>query len=259
VDNRTEIREFLRTRRAKITPQQAGLSAYGGNRRVPGLRREEVAMLAGVSVSWYTWLEQGRPINVSDEVLDSLARVLQLDSVECRYLAELAGHHDRVADAHPVKVPDWGPRMLAALDPAPAYLMGPTWDYLAWNDAMAHLFPPLTTLAPEDRNLVWVMFALPETRRLILGWEDEARQVLSQFRAETTAIRDDPAVVSLVARLRATSPEFDEWWGRHDVAGFHTRMRRFRHPDDGLLIFEYQQFVVAGEPDLRLVVQLPVS
>jgi len=216
-------------------------------------------MLAGVSVSWYTWLEQGRPINVSVDVLDSLARVLQLDSVERRYLAELAGHYDHVAATAPVDVPDWGRRMLTVLEPSPAYLMGPTWDYLAWNDAMARLFPTLTSLPPEDRNLVWVMFALPETRDLIIGWEAEARQVLSQFRAETSTIRDDPAVVSLVERLRATSPEFDEWWGRHDVAGFHTRLRRFLHPTDGLLIYEYQQFVVSGEPDLRLVVQLPVD
>jgi transcriptional regulator with XRE-family HTH domain len=258
VERRVDLAEFLRARRAALTPEQVGL-VPGPRRRTPGLRREEVALLAGVSVSWYTWLEQGRPINVSDDVLDSLARVLRLDPVERRYLAELAGRGLHGAEVQPLAVPDWGPRLLAALEPAPAYLMGPTWDYLAWNDAMAHLFPPLMALAPDERNLVWVMFARPETRDLIIGWEDEARQVLSQFRAETTAIRDDPAVVSLVARLRDTSPEFAEWWGRHDVAGFHTRLRRFRHPTDGLLTFEYQQFVVAGEADLRLVVQLPVE
>ena len=139
-----DVAEFLRARRAALRPEQVGL-VPGPRRRTPGLRREEVAMLAGVSVSWYTWLEQGRPINVSDDVLDALARVLQLDPVERRYLADLAGHDDHVAGEHHVELPGWGPRLLAALDPAPAYLMGPTWDYLAWNDAMAHLFPTLTT------------------------------------------------------------------------------------------------------------------
>ena len=108
VERRVDLAEFLRARRAALTPEQVGL-VPGPRRRTPGLRREEVAMLAGVSVSWYTWLEQGRPINVSDEVLDSLARVLQLDSVECRYLAELAGHHDHLADARPVNCPTGDP------------------------------------------------------------------------------------------------------------------------------------------------------
>jgi transcriptional regulator with XRE-family HTH domain len=256
---RVDLADFLRARRAAISPAQAGIVA-GDRRRTPGLRREEVALLAGVSVSWYTWLEQGRPINVSVEVLDALGRVLCLDPVEQAYLAELAGHHARRADpvANP-PVPGWATRLLAVLDPVPAYLLGPTWDYLAWNEAQADLFPTLTILEPADRNLVWAMFARPETRELIVDWEDEARQMLSQFRAETTPIRDDPALVDLVVRLRAASVEFDTWWGRQDVAAFSTRLRRFRHPVHGSLTFEYQQLVVAGAPDLRLVVQLPVA
>ena len=142
-----DLAEFLRARRAALTPEQVGL-VPGPRRRTPGLRREEVAMLAGVSVSWYTWLEQGRPINVSDDVLDSLARVLQLDSVECRYLAELAGHHDHVADAHPVKVPDWGPRMLAALDPAPGLPDGPD---LGLPGVERRHGPPLPAARPRWR------------------------------------------------------------------------------------------------------------
>jgi len=260
VARRSDLAEFLRARRAAISPEQAGL-VPGGRRRTPGLRREEVALLAGVSVSWYTWLEQGRPINVSVEVLDSLSRVLRLDPVEQAYVADLAGHpapRPDHWDPHP-DVPTWAHHLLVALGPAPAYVLGPSWDYLAWNTAQADLFPPLTTLAPRDRNLVWAMFAVPETRDLLVDWENDARQVLSQFRAETTAIRDEPEVAAMIERLRHTSPEFDGWWGRHDVAAFTSRRRRFRHPVHGTLEFEYQQLVVAGAPDLRIVVQLPVD
>jgi len=256
---RVDLADFLRARRAAITPAQAGLVA-GGRRRTPGLRREEVALLAGVSVSWYTWLEQGRPINVSVEVLDALGRVLQLDPVEQAYVAELTGH--QAPRSEPVRrpeVPPWAHHLLDVLEPAPAYLLGPSWDYLAWNPAQADLFPPLAALEPRDRNLVWAMFAVPETRELLVDWENDARQVLSQFRAETTAIRDDPAVVEMVARLQVASPEFAAWWGQHDVAAFTTRLRRFRGPGQAVRVFEYQQLVVAGAPDLRLVVQLPLD
>lgn len=256
---RVDLAEFLRARRAAISPQQAGLVA-GDRRRTPGLRREEVALLAGVSVSWYTWLEQGRPINVSADVLDALGRALRLDAVEQAYLAELAGHHRERSEVDPrPEVPAWAHHLLEALEPAPAYLLGPTWDYLAWNRPQAALFPPLATLPPADRNLVWAMFAVPETRQLLVDWESDARQVLSQFRAETSAIRDAAPVVALVTRLLAASDEFAAWWGQHDVAAFTSRRRRFHHPTQGDVSFEYQQLVVAGAPDLRLVVQLPLA
>jgi transcriptional regulator with XRE-family HTH domain len=256
---RSDLAEFLRARRGAVTPEQVGL-VPGPRRRTPGLRREEVALLAGVSVSWYTWLEQGRPINVSTDVLDALSRALQLDAVESHHLAQLAAQNtDAAGPVRRPDVPDWAHRLLVTLEPAPAYLLGPTWDYLAWNRAQARLFPILDTLEPEERNLVWAMFVLPETRAMIVDWEDEARQVLSQFRAETTPIRDDPTVVGLVARLRAASPEFDRWWPRHDVAGFRGRTRRFRHPQLGEVEFEYEQLVASGAPDLHLVVQLPLS
>ncbi|MFN8052080.1 MAG: helix-turn-helix transcriptional regulator [Acidimicrobiales bacterium] len=255
----TELGDFLTSRRAVVQPADVGLPE-GGRRRTPGLRREEVAMLAGVSVSWYTWMEQGRPINVSIDVLDSLARVLQLGPVERDHLVALAGHSIRATgDPTGSDVPEWAERLLSSMDPAPAYLLGLTWEYLAWNESQAHLFPPMVDLPPHERNLVWVMFALPETRELIVDWPSEARRVLSQFRADITPWRAEPAVVDLVARLRAISTEFDEWWERHDVAGFETRLRRFDHPTDGRLTFEYQQLIPAGRTDLRFVVQLPVA
>ena len=230
----------------------------GARRRTPGLRREEVALLAGVSVSWYTWLEQGRQINVSADVLDSLARVLRLDAVETDHLHQLADS-PRVAIATSANpdVPPWALRLLDSLAPAPAYVLGPTWDYLAWNDEQATLFPQLATLEAPHRNLVWAMFAVPETRQLIIDWEDEARRVLSQFRADITPLRDDPTVAALIDALHNASDEFATWWERHDVAAFQTRLRRFRTPN-GPRVFEYQQLVAAGAPQLRFVVQLPL-
>ncbi len=255
---RADLAEFLRARRAALSPSDVGL-APGTRRRTAGLRREEVALLAGVSVSWYTWLEQGRPINASDDVLAALARTLRLDPVEHDYLRALAGHpHRRAIDPAHDAAPDALQRLLDALEPCPAYVLGPRWDFLAWNDAQRRLHPPIDSLPVEQRNLVWLLFADPDVRALVDDWEHEARHVLSQFRAETTPIRDDPAVRDLIARLLAASPEFAAWWPRHDVAGFERRTRTFLHPTAGVLRFEHQQLVPAGQPDHRVVVHLPL-
>lgn len=259
MSRRADLAEFLRVRRAALSPADVGL-APGGRRRTAGLRREEVALLAGVSVSWYTWLEQGRPINVSDDVLDALARTLRLDPVERDYLLALAGHPRRRAiDPVRDRAPDDVQRVVDALDPCPAYALGPRWDFLAWNDAQRRLHPGIETLPAEQRNLVWVMFADEYVRTIVGDWEQEARRVLSQFRAETTPIREDPAVHDLVARLLDASPEFAAWWPRHDVGGFERRERTFVHPVAGELRFEHQQLVPAGQPDVRIVVHLPIA
>ena len=256
---RADLAEFLRARRAALSPADVGLAA-GGRRRTAGLRREEVALLAGVSVSWYTWLEQGRPINASEAVLDALARTLRLDPVERDYLRALAGHpHRRAIDPARDTAPEEVQRLLDALDPCPAYALGPRWDFLAWNAAQHRLYPAIDTMAAADRNLVWLLFADADVRALVGDWELEARRVLSQFRAETTPFRDDPAVGALVVRLRGTSPEFAAWWPRHDVGGFERRIRTFHHPRAGLLRFDHHQLVPAGEPDVRVIVHLRVS
>jgi transcriptional regulator with XRE-family HTH domain len=256
---RVDLAEFLRARRAAVEPAEVGLAA-GTRRRTAGLRREEVALLAGVSVSWYTWLEQGRPINVSTAVLDALARTLRLDAAEWEHLLRLAGHvPGPLVPAERDGPPAWAPGYLAALDPSPAYLLGPRWEFLAWNVAQAALYPPIDQLPPAQRNLVWVVFAEPAARRLIVDWEQEARRVLAQFRADVTPWRDDPAVLALVEDLHRCSAVFADWWPRHDVSGFASRTRRYQHATAGMLTFDYQVLVPAGEPDLRLVAQLPVA
>ena len=192
-------------------------------------------------------------------MLDALARALRLDAVEREHLVALAGYPARVPIA-PGRDAVSGAieRLLEALEPAPAYVLGPRWDFLAWNRSFATLFPAVRALPVDERNLVWVMFANASARELVGDWEQEARRVLSQFRAEIVPLHEDAAVVALVDRLRAASAEFAQWWPRHDVGGFESHRRAFHHPQAGRLEFETQQLVPAGEPDLRIVVHLPV-
>ena len=219
-------------------------------------------MLAGVSVTWYTWLEQGRRINASTDVLQAIGRALKLDGAGIEHLTALG----QPAPGAPVAIPVYGPddvpsalrRLIAGFEPAPAYVLGPRWEFAAWNAAQARLYPPIETLPEENRSLLWVLFGDPSTRQLIVDWDLHARQALAEFRASTTAVRDDPLMVAMVERLRAVSVDFDRWWAEHDVARFETRLRRFNHPVAGLLTFEYQLLSPAEWPALTVAVQLPV-
>ena len=258
VEPRDELAQFLRTRRASLGPEAVGLPT-SGRRRTPGLRREEVALLAGVSVSWYTWLEQGRPIRASREVLLAIARTLQLTPTEKEHLLALADRAEPVPAPETDRAPDQLVRLIEAMSPSPAYVLGPRWEFLAWNRAQALLFPAIERLAAADRNLLWVVFATTEARSLIVDWAIEAQRMLTQFRADTDRLHEDPALEELIARLTRVSPEFADGWARHDVAPFESRVRRYAHPRAGTLIFEYQLLVPAEFAHLRVVVQLPVA
>ena len=234
-DHRAALAEFLRARREALSPV-AGRPPGGRTRRTPGLRREEVAMLAGVSVTWYTWLEQGRRINASTDVLRAIGRALRLDDAGVDHLVALGQ-----PDGAPAAVPGYGPdevpsalrRLIDAFEPAPAYVLGPHWEFAAWNAAQARLYPRIETLDGDERNLIWVLFADPvdarADRRLGHPCPPGARRVPRL----DDGVRDDPAMVALVDRLRAASEEFDGWWAEHDVARFETRLRRFNHPAPG--------------------------
>jgi len=257
MDHRAELAEFLRARRDSVAPQQVGLPRGAGRRRTPGLRREEVAMLAGVSVTWYTWLEQGRRINASADVLTAIGRALRLDETGIEHLLALAQ-----PSTSPIPGPQEAPsalvRLIESMEPAPAYVLGPRWEFAAWNAAQARLYPRIETLDDDDRNLLWVLFCDPSTKELIVDWDIHARQALAEFRAATTARRADPEFVELIGKLQAESREFAAWWPEHGVAQFETRLRRFRHPAAGVLTFEYQQMAPVEWPSLRVVCQLPV-
>jgi transcriptional regulator with XRE-family HTH domain len=255
--HRAELAEFLRARRDAVTPEQVGLPRGAGQRRTPGLRREEVALLAGVSLTWYTWLEQGRRINASPDVLAAIGRALRLDDAGMEHLRALA-QPSATPIAPPREAPTALVRLIQSMEPAPAYVLGPHWEFLAWNAAQARLYPHISHLDGIERNLLWVLFGDPSTRDLIVDWDIHARQALAEFRAGTTPHRNDPEVAALVSALQAASREFAAWWPEQNVSQFETRLRRFQHPVAGLLTFEYQQLAPVEWPSLRVTCQLPL-
>lgn len=255
--NRGDVANFLKQRRGALNPLDVGLPP-GRGRRTPGLRREEVAMLAGVSLSWYTWLEQGRPINASRSVLDAVARTLRLTAAEHEHLLSLVsgtGGGVPVFDGAPEPLV----RLIESVDPSPAYVLGPRWEMLAWNRAQHRLAPILGALDEARLNLLWLVFAVPEVRALIVDWEAESQRLVAEFRTAAEALRSDQRFIALLDALRSASPEFDRLWSAHRVAEFATRLRYFDHPHAGRLAFQYQVLRPAEWPSLRVVLQLGVS
>lgn len=199
---RTDLADFLRTRRARLSPEEVGLPA-GVRRRTPGLRREEVALLADVGITLYTFLEQGRPIAVSAEALGAVARALQLDIAETAHLFALAGRPS--PDPGQEEVPANVRAMIEGLGPNPAYIVDACWDILAWNEAETALVPAMAEMHPEERNALWLFFGRPE-RTWIVGWERHAREALSHFRLDYGRRRGDPRFAAVIERCRRASP-----------------------------------------------------
>lgn len=254
---RKELAEFLRVRRGRIDPGDAGI-AVTSRRRAQGLRREEVAQLSGVSVTWYTWLEQAREITVSSQVLRGLARALRLTEAEERHLFHLAGQQPppgRSADEPTAGLR----RMLSALDPHPAYLLSPSWELLAWNKAEAALIGDPGQRPPSERNIIWLMFADPAMRSLMADWPGQARRLLGQFRADAGRHPGDQRFEQLTASLRETSAEFREWWEQHDVAAFMTSRWQLVHPRVGRLDLDYVKLAALDRPAVRLFACMPAD
>lgn len=255
---RAELADFLRTRRETLDPVSVGLQP-GPRRRTPGLRREEVAQLSGVSHTWYTWLEQRRDITVSRQVLDSLARALRLSTVERRHLfalADVALPDERLA--RPV-VTDTLRRLVDTLDPNPAHVISPWWDLLAWNRTYSALLGGLEHRAEEERNSLWLLFTDPATRSLLVDWNAEARQILGQFRANTATYPGDPRATALVDALDEASAEFRTLWAEHPVKGFQPSRKRFNHAIAGRLDLDYVKLTAAEDNQQNLVVFLPAD
>jgi transcriptional regulator with XRE-family HTH domain len=246
----------VRERRGRVTPDDVGLPG-GGRRRTPGLRREEVAQLAGVSISWYTWLEQGRDMHPSQSVLDAIARVLRLTPAERAHLFHLA----RVE--LPLPGPDY-PRtaptelaaLVAALDPHPAYLLGPRTDVLAWNTASG-VIADFDALSLDERNLLrWLLLdRLPEDR----GYEDTAKSTVARFRAAHARYIDDPDFAALIAELEERSPDFRAWWPRHEVLADQAGTKSVEHWRVGPLCMHHLQTAPTSHPELRLTIYAPAD
>jgi transcriptional regulator with XRE-family HTH domain len=240
---------FVRSRREALPP------TAGGRRRTPGLRREEVAARCGISTAWYAWVEQGRDIALSPGTLGRLAGALALAPAERAYLFELALQRD----PHPGApgsdaVPPALEAALAAMA-APAYLLDRLWRARAWNEAAARLFAPW--LGGSEPCLLAFVFRDPAARGLIVDWEERARRVIAEFRADTARAPDDPALLALVAGLRADSSDFSRLWDGHAVAARDGGARRFRHPENGILDYEQVTLVPAAHPDHKILMLLP--
>jgi transcriptional regulator with XRE-family HTH domain len=256
---RREFAAFLRTRREKLTPAGAGL-AEGFRRRTPGLRREEVALLAGVGTTWYTWLEQGRDVRPSAEVLSALADALKLDPAERRHLYVLSDRPPpETRPAGPERVEESLRRMLASLTGQPAYVIGRRWDVLAWNRAAEALFGDYGKLAGDERNIMHLVFANAAHRRLLVDWDELAPTALAMFRSDSARYAGDPEFERLIASLMGSSREFREWWPRHEVLHRLSSQKRIQHQTGGRMVFEHTSFAVTDHPDMKLVVYTPLE
>jgi transcriptional regulator with XRE-family HTH domain len=253
--SRNQLGDFLRSRRERLSPKAVGLPP-GRRRRTPGLRREEVAELAGIGVDWYIRLEQGRSVSPSVTTVDALARALRLSKVEHSHLRDLTRNADRRPFARET-VPEALRRLVEGLN-QPAYITGRRWDVLAWNRAAEEIFA-FGKLSEGDRNILICILTLPATRRSFgKAWSDQARRVVAQFRATHDLWAGDPAFVDLLERLRRGCPEFEGWWKAHDVRAAAAGRKQMAHPKKGLLSFEHASFRAEDDPALKLVIYTPV-
>ena len=250
-----ELGEFLRSRRARVDPVSAGFPA--DRRRTTGLRREELASIAGVTVSWVAKLEQGEAHAVSAGVLASLARALRLSDSERSHLFALAGLRVDEPPRADEQVTPALRTLLQELEPNPAYLLDRCWNIVAWNDAEAALFPGLSTVTDEPPNLLELVFLDEDLGKLMADHDEELVRLVSQFRLHCTDWPDDPQIAALVSRLRSASPRFAELWDAKDVAPFVTTRRVFDHARAGRLELDHHRLAVLDQPGMQLVVYTP--
>jgi transcriptional regulator with XRE-family HTH domain len=256
---RAELAAFLRSRRERITPEDVGL-APGIRRRTAGLRREEVAMLAGVGVTWYTWLEQGRPINASTQVLDAVARTLKLDQPEREHLYRLADVPEAVAAAdEAAQVAPEMQRILDGLTALPASIMNERFDILAWNAGYAALFPGVVSQPCAERNSLWLSFTHAPCCHPYLNRDDQLGMLVAQLRSAYGRHVGEPAWTRFVRRLQSASPEFGRLWAQHEVASPASYLKIFRHPAHERLVMTTTSLAILAAPGTRMVVYTPAD
>ncbi|MDT9698882.1 helix-turn-helix transcriptional regulator [Streptomyces sp. P17] len=256
LDRRAELSEFLRTRRARLKPEDVGLPDYGRHRRVPGLRREELAQLAGVSVAYYTRLEQGNGRNVSAEVLDSIARALRLSDAEHAHLTHLAKPKQHKKKAGPARAQQVRPALRHLLDSmadVPAYISGRRSDVLAWNRMASALFGDWGELPAQERNWARLVFLNPAYRELFVDWDQKAYDIVSYLRMDAGCHPDDPLLSALVGELSVKSEEFRRLWATHDVKEKSYGVKRLRHPLVGELTLSFESFRLMDDGEQNLI------
>ncbi|MGY5118268.1 helix-turn-helix transcriptional regulator [Streptomyces sp. 900105755] len=253
-----ELGDFLRSRRARIQPEEVGLASHG-RRRVPGLRREEVAQLAGVSVDYYIRLEQGRGPSVSDAVLDAVARVLRLDETEHAYLLTVARPHKKAGTTRPPARPRVRPGvqlLLDGMERTPAFVLGRRMDVLAWN-ALGDAVNGFSALAPAERNIPRQVFLDPAAAGFYPDWAAVAAQTVANLRIDAGRHPDDPRMATLVGELSLKSEDFRRLWADHEVRECAYGTKRIQHPVAGLLTLPYETLTVPTDPDQTIVAYTP--
>lgn len=255
---RQELAEFLQALRQRGIPEEFGFPS-GARRRTQGLRREEVAQLAGISATWYTWIEQGREVNVSAEALERLASALKLSKSERTYLFDMADRRD--PQAHILEAdaaPETLVQMLSSIQ-IPAYIMGRTWDILAWNLPASDLFIDWLdkTSADSRPNLLRFVFQHPNAKQFVVDWEMRARRLVAEFRADCRSRLEETELKRLVNELSQANPDFDRFWKQHDVLERQGGQRKFMHPKHGLISYSQVTLRPVEQEQLKLVLLQP--
>ncbi|MEM6431075.1 MAG: helix-turn-helix transcriptional regulator [Deinococcota bacterium] len=256
---KTELASFLRSRRERLTPDRVGLQS-SGRRRTPGLRREEVAELAGIGTTWYTWLEQGRNVQASSATLEQLVHALQLNPEERRHLYRLARNEEPVEPQALIipqeHVPDELRIILESLSPQPSYILGKYWDILAWNQVASQVFTDFAKLPQHERNIVYYMFTHDRPRQELVQWNSLARVLVAQYRVTYDYLKSlgDSRIEQLTQTFCAQSKTFRQLWSKHEIKTDHDGEKTFIHRDIGRLQLRHSTLQWHRFPDLRLVV-----
>ena len=255
---RAELGAFLRSRRARLTPEAVGLPP-GLRRRTPGLRREELAQLAGVGVTWYTWLEQGRPINASMQVIDAIARTLRLDPAEREHLYRLAEMPSLPEQPETDRLEPAVRDVLDSITVCPAGVYNSRYDLLAWNDCYRKLFPHVVAQRPGRRNVLWHLFTTRSCCSPFVNQAEELPMMVATLRSGFVRHLGEPSWEEFVRTLSRASPAFAEMWAAHDVAVPGSRTKIFRHSGIGELAMATTSFAVSATPETRMIVYTPIT
>ena len=254
-----ELGKFLKTRRDKISPTQVGLP-YGNRRRTLGLKREEVAQLANVSLTWYTWLEQGRSINVSDQVLESIGHTLLLNETEMKYifaLSQIAMPESKVSAPQFISKPIQA--ILNKLEPYPSFASDQYWNVIGWNESAKLIFGDFSKMNGRERNTIWRMFTNTKYKTLFTEWDKVGQWIVAQFRISCSKYTSDKWFENFVEELILESDDFKNWWIDHNVAFENDFKKRINIESVGELIFDFTSFDVSINPRIKIAIHTPAN